>query len=124
MNNGSSFSKVTDQLFQILEDHVALMSLELRYETEQSSRRLGIFALSALSGIVMYLYFQIALITYLSRHGIPLYVSCLVLGILHAIAGFFIYHRCGRRHSDAGKPFQSSQEELSRSVKWIHQHLT
>jgi len=127
MTNGSTVSKITGTLNQVLdlvEDHIELAHLEYRYEKDESWRRLGIGALVSFCALSAFLFIQIAVILALRKAGLPLYAICLLFAALYAASAVWIHQRFNKRNPAAGEPFQGSREELTRSFQWIHRLLS
>jgi uncharacterized membrane protein YqjE len=107
------------EIIALLEDHLELLSLELRYERSQGARRLVAWGVAGALALCAFVFLQIALVRALVHAGFGTGWVCLGLGAAYVIAAAIVYRLWGRRDARAGAPFQSSREELSENLKWI-----
>jgi uncharacterized membrane protein YqjE len=115
---------LVNQFFGLLEDHLELVGLEYRYESDHLRRVLGFGMAAGVFALSAFVFLQIALVQALLAVGLSLSAAVLLLGGLYAAVSLGIYYRYCKRDPRTGVPFQTSLNELDRSIRWIHQHFS
>jgi uncharacterized membrane protein YqjE len=104
-------------LIGLIEDHLKLAYLEYRYERDRVRRKSRALLLGAAFGLAAFVFSQIAAILGFQYAGWHSYTACLVMaGVNLALAGIFTLSR-GRRDPRVGEPFQTSRDELTKTLE-------
>ena len=105
-------------------DHVDLASLELRYESQQVAKRLIAFGIILVLVMTGFIVLQVSLVGYLTKFGLSLGTSALILGGFYFILAIVVYFALARRGKRVGPPFAATQRELRETIEWIQKILS
>ena len=105
----------------MLEDHVELASLELRFARQELRRRTMFLFGAILGGVSAFVLLHVAGLSILSRLGVPLYIPCLMLTLAYAIIAQRAFRRAVWRDPRVGEYFQATSQELNKSLQWTRQ---
>jgi uncharacterized membrane protein YqjE len=119
--NGESKRSLTGEVLSLLEDHMELASLEWQYEKARSKRCLAALAGAALLIVTGFAFLQVAIVQGLVSLGLSLPIACVVLASVYGIAAGILISTMGRRDPRVGEPFQGTQQEIKRNLRWIRQ---
>lgn len=118
LGNNSPLNRVVG----LFEDHLALLELELHYETWTGRKRLIAWAAATGCILLAVACLQVAIIALGVRLGASLAAICAIFGLLWGIGGVLVHQYLGIRDSKAGEPFEGSRTEIRKTMAWIRQH--
>jgi len=103
----------------MIEDHLDLAALETHYELQQAGKRGFAFAVIFMLALAAFLLAQVAVVFGLAALGLSIWVSCLVIAALYALAAVGIYVRWGRRDPRVGPAFAGTRREVGETLRWV-----
>lgn len=96
----------------------------MAYEASLAGRRLILGAVALILGMTAFILLQVTIVMGLSQLGVSVPVSALILSGVYGAVAFGLLRRFGRRHPEAGPPFEATQRELEESYRWIQKILS
>jgi uncharacterized membrane protein YqjE len=123
-NGTEERSNVWKEVAGQVSDHVDLASLELRYETQQAGKKLVAAAIIFLLVLTGFIVLQIAMVGALTKIGLSMTISALILCGLYFALAAGVYWVLGRRDKRVGPPFVKTQRELHETLRWIQKILS
>lgn len=115
-------SFLRSRLIDLVDEHLALLSLESRFEADQAAKRLTVLIGAAACVLLSLIGLQVGMILALARAGFSMDLLCAGLGVLWGIGGYLLYRYGALRDPRIGGPFEGSRQEFSRSLQWIRKH--
>ncbi len=122
MKTGKVLGSEGRLLWDLFKDHVELALLEWEYEKTEWWRRFIVKGCGAIFFVFSGLFFHVALIAELLRHGISLVDIGLFFGFIYLVAGIVTLQFAKKKISEE-EPLHQSRVELKRSLAWIEKHF-